>query len=225
MFTEREQKVVKWMEKRKVATMRHLRYQFQISHMTVIRALKKYGYYTSYNHNGAYYVLQDLPEFDEWGLWAYRDIRFSRYGTIRRTIIALIEDAPAGLTVAELEDRLQAKVANLASRLVRDGAIQREILLGRQAVYLVTDAKRHTQQHQERQQLLQQPAVSGTAGLPKGCSPTDVIEVLRLMILVPDGSVDELARQLRGRGVHITADKILHVIDYYALKKKRRSSR
>lgn len=45
MFTDREQKVVKWMEKRKVATMRHLRYQFQISHMTVIRALKKYGYY------------------------------------------------------------------------------------------------------------------------------------------------------------------------------------
>ncbi len=225
MFTDREQKVVKWMEKRKVATMRHLRYQFQISHMTVIRALKKYGYYTSYNHNGAYYVLQDLPEFDEWGLWAYRGIRFSRYGTLLRTIVSLIEGAPAGLTVVELEDCLQAKVSNLASRLVRTGEIQREILPGRQAVYLVTDAKRHTRQHQQRQQMLQLPAVSGTTGLPKGCSPTDVIEVLRQMILAPDRSVDELARQLRGRGVHVTANQILHVIDYYALKKKRRSSR
>lgn len=225
MLTDREQKVVKWVKKRKVATMRHLRHQFQISHMTVIRALKKYGYHTSYNHNGAYYVLQDLPEFDQWGLWAYRDIRFSRYGTLMRTIVALIENAPAGLTVAELEERLETKVANLASRLVRDGAVQREILPGRQAVYMVADAKRHTRQHQERQQLLQQPALGHTAELPKGCSPTDVIEVLRQMILAPDGSVDQLARQLRGRGVHVTAGKILHVINYYALEKKRRSSR
>jgi len=224
MLTDREQKVVKWVKRRKVATMRQLRHQFQISHMTVIRALKKYGYYTSYNHNGAYYVLRDLPEFDEWGLWAYRDIRFSRHGTLKRTIVALVESAPAGLTVAELEERLQTKLANLASRLVRDGIVEREILAGRQAVYMVADARRHSRQHQQRQQLLQQSAVRRTAELPKGCSPTDVIEVLRQMILAPDGSVDQLARQLRGRGVHVTAGKIVHVIDYYALEKKRQSS-
>ena len=60
MLTDREQKVVNWLQKRKVATMRHLRYQFQLSHMTVIRALKKYGYYTSYNRNAGYYVLYDI---------------------------------------------------------------------------------------------------------------------------------------------------------------------
>ena len=41
MLTDREQKVVRWLRKRKVATMRHLRHQFQLSHMTVVRALKK----------------------------------------------------------------------------------------------------------------------------------------------------------------------------------------
>jgi hypothetical protein len=69
--------------------MKQLRHQFQISHMTVVRALKKFGYFASYNHNASYYVLWDVPQFDDWGLWAYRDVRFSRYRTLPATIVAL----------------------------------------------------------------------------------------------------------------------------------------
>lgn len=225
MLTDREHKVVNWLQKRKVATMRHLRYQFQLSHMTVIRALKKYGYYTSCNRNAAYYVLYDVPEFNEWGLWTYRDIRFSKYGTLTQTIVACVKESPAGLTVVELEELLETKVANLVSRLVRDGFVQRERLAGRQAVYLARDAQLSIQQHQQRQELAQQAAAGGTADLPEGCSPTDVIEILRQMILTPDISPDQLARQLKGRGVRITAAKIRRVIDYYTLGKKRPSSR
>lgn len=223
MLTDREQKVVDWLRKRKVATMRHLRHQFNLSHMTVVRALKKHGYYTSYNHNASYYVLHDLPTFNEWGLWAYRNARFSRHGTLTRTISALVESAPAGLTVGELEERLDVKVANLASRLVRDGILQREVLRGRKVVYLAGAAKVASRQYEKRRELLQQQR--GSAELPEECSPTDVIEVLRQMIIARDVNADQLARQLRNRGVHITASKVRRVIKYYALEKKRRSTR
>ena len=79
MLTDREQKIVNWLRTRKVATMRHLQHQFQVCHMTVFRALKKFGYHTSYNHNAGYYTLAGVPQFDDWGLWAYRDVRFSRW--------------------------------------------------------------------------------------------------------------------------------------------------
>ena len=225
MLTDREQKVIEWLRKRKVATMRHLRHQFRLSHMTVVRALKKCGYYTSYNHNAAYYVLQELPQFNEWGLWTYRDIGFSKYGTLTETIIGLVENASAGLTVAELEERLRTQVANLVSRLVRNGAIQRETLRGRQAIYLASDAKLHAQQRQQRQESIEQMAADRTGELPEGCSPTDVIEVLRQMIVAPGGTPEQLARQLKGGGVHVTAGQIRRMIDYYALEKKRQSSR
>ena len=225
MLTDREQKVVKWLRKRKVATMRHLRHQFQLSHMTVVRALKKYGYYTSYNHNAAYYVLQELPQFNEWGLWTYRNIGFSKFVTLTQTIVGLVKNASAGLTVAELEERLQTQAANLLSRLVREGSIQRETLRGRQAIYMASDAKLHTQQHQQRQELIERVAAERTDNLPEACSPTGVIEVLRQMIVAPDSSPEQLARQLKGRDVHVTAGQIRRMIDYYALKKKRRSSR
>jgi len=57
MLTCGEQKVIGWLRKATVATMKQIRHQFRISHMTVVRALKKAGYYASYNYNAAYYVL------------------------------------------------------------------------------------------------------------------------------------------------------------------------
>jgi hypothetical protein len=223
MLTDREQKVINWLRKRKVATMRHLRHQFQLSHMTVVRALKKYGYYTSYNHNASYYVLHDVPQFDEWGLWGYGRIRFSRYGALTQTIVALVENSPAGLTVGELEERLETKAANLVSRLVGDGAVRRETISGRQAVYLAGDPEVRRGQHQQRRELLEQQAASRTSELPKGCSPAEVIEVLRQMILTPEDSPEQMARGLKRCGVPITAGKVRRVADYYALGKKRRS--
>ena len=79
--------------------MRQLQHQFQVCHMTVFRALKKSGYHTSYNHNAGYYTLAGLPQFDDWGLWAYRDVRFSRAGTLLETLVALVTQATAGLTI------------------------------------------------------------------------------------------------------------------------------
>ena len=170
-------------------------------------------------------MLQELPQFNEWGLWTYRDIGFSKYGTLTQTIVGLVKNASAGLTVAELEERLQTRAANLLSRLVREGSIQRETLRGRQAIYMASDAKLHTQQHQQRQELIERVAAERTDNLPEACSPTGVIEVLRQMIVAPDSSPEQLARQLKGRDVHVTAGQIRRMINYYALEKKRRSSR
>lgn len=220
MLTDLEQKVVNWLRKVKVANMRQLQQQFQISHMTVVRALRKFGYYTSYNHNAGYYVLQDVPSFDDWGLWAYRDIRFSRYRNLPETIVVLVEKAPAGLTVRELEELLQSKVANLVSRLVSEGRMQGERLLGRQVVYLAGDPEVRGSQLQQRRQRAEEPAARGSAELPPGCSATEVIEILRAMILTSDDNPDRLARRVQAE--QVTTSQVRRVLDHYALKKKLR---
>ncbi|MHC4406669.1 MAG: hypothetical protein ACYTG0_44160 [Planctomycetota bacterium] len=220
MATDRRQKLVKWMKKRKVATMKALRHQFQLSHMTVFRILKQYGYYTSYNYNASYYALHDVPEFDEAGLWTYRDIRFSHYGTLNETIVVLVQEATAGMTLQEVEDRLQTKAANLLCRLVHDGRLRQLRFRGRQLVYLAADPKQADRQYQQRQQPLQRPTAAH-GELPEGCSPSEVIEILRQMVLSPQARPDQLARQLTGQGVDVTARQVRRVIDHYALGKKR----
>ena len=221
MLTKKEQRLVDWLRARKVATMRHLRHQFQVSHMTVFRAFKKQGYHTSYNRNAAYYTLADVPEFDECGLWAYRDVRFSRFGSLPDTLVGLVGQAPAGFTCDELEDRLQTQVANLLSRLVRDGRLQRERLPGRQVVYLSPEPQHGRQQWEQRQQQLRAVAAATEAGLPAGCSAALVIDVLRQMILTPDDAPEACARQLKAQGRPVTAKQVRRVQNHYALEKKR----
>lgn len=221
MLTDREQRIVNWLRVRKVATMRHLQHQFQVCHMTVFRALNKYGYHTSYNHNAGYYTLGDVPQFDDWGLWAYRNVRFSRAGTLLETLEALVSQAPAGLTVGELEERLQTPVANLLSRLVQHGQLQRQILRARHVVYLNPEAERGRRQWEQRQQDLRAVIARTAKGLPAGCSAPLVIDVLRQMILTPDEGPEQWARQLQAQGRQVTAGQIRHVQEHYGLEKKR----
>ena len=60
MLTIKEKSVVDQLREWKVATKKRLCHHLQISHMTVVRALKKFGYYTSYNKNSAFYTLYDM---------------------------------------------------------------------------------------------------------------------------------------------------------------------
>jgi hypothetical protein len=222
MLTDREQRIVNWLRTRKVATMRQLQHQFQVCHMTVFRALKKHGYHTSYNRNAGYYTLAGLPQFDDWGLWTHRDLRFSRWGTLPETLVALVQRAPAGLTTGELEERLQTPVANLLARLVQQGRLQRHPLAGHRVVYLAVEAELGRQQWEQRQQTAA-PADEQTAALPAGCSAAVVIAVLRQMILAPEQSPEQGARRLQAQGLRVTARQVRRVREHYALEKKRRS--
>jgi hypothetical protein len=220
MLTHGEQRVVDALRKARIATMQSLRNRFQLSHMTVFRALRKYGYFHSYNYNASYYVLHDVPQFDDWGLWAYRDVRFSRYGSLPETLATLVEKAPAGQTVPELEERLQVPVANLLSRLVHEGRLQSQTLHGRRVIYLVADPEVAAAQKRQREGLVLSAAPSAVQ-LPPEMAASEVIEVLREKILSPQFTPDQLARRLRDRRVSLTAGQVRQVFDFYALEKKR----
>src|SRR5258708_36123355 len=75
----------------KVATMPQLKTALGTSvTLTVLRKLSPLGYRSSYSHCGAYYTLNSIAQYDELGLWSYRDIRFSRHGTLLDTAEVLV---------------------------------------------------------------------------------------------------------------------------------------
>lgn len=221
MSTVSEEKLANWLRRRKVATVKSMEAQFQISRITVLRRLKAVGYHTSYNHNGSYYTLAETPEFDESGLWSYRDIHFSVHGTLTETLVATIDSCDMGMTVVELEDLLGAKLGNLLSRLVKDGRLRCVIWKGRKGVYVSTDTKVGQRQFDRRQR--HKIPVASDDSFPEGCSITEVIEVLRQMILSPNGDAKRWSRQLIDKGVHVTTGKVQSVIEHFGLKKKLRN--
>ena len=58
---------------------------------TIFRKLRELSYRSSYSHRGRYYTLDEVADYDEWGLWLYRSVWFSRRGSLMATAEALVE--------------------------------------------------------------------------------------------------------------------------------------
>lgn len=227
-LTLKESEVVRRLRRERIGTMKILCEELAVSHMTVFRALNKYGYHSSVNCNASYYTLRDIPRFDEDGLWTYRKVCFSEYGTLGKTLVELVEKSPAGLTVAELEQRVKTKVGNLLSRLCQQQQLSR-CFAGREAVYLAVDTERRRRQEGSRQESHAQHASPSSdtnqVRFPPHYDVITVLEILMQIIRTPAVEAAELAKALRVRGVKITAVKVQRVLDFYGIKKKRNTCR
>jgi len=93
--------VLNTFRKEKIITLKQLVDLLHCCERTAQRRLKRWHTYTSYNQNGRYYTLPDISKFDQNGLWRYKGVFFSRYGNLRKTILALVDNSPGGLTVGE----------------------------------------------------------------------------------------------------------------------------
>lgn len=93
---------------------------------TVFRKLKEVGYRTSYSHRGSYYTLDDIPDFDEEGLWSYQTVWFSRHGTLLSTVENLVDASEYGHFIDELDNLLHVATKDAVNKLVREGRLTRQ---------------------------------------------------------------------------------------------------
>ncbi|HHD82553.1 MAG TPA: hypothetical protein ENK92_00425 [Bacteroidetes bacterium] len=110
-----------------VLTMENLKTILQTtSRMTVFRKLKHLPYKTSYSHCGKYYTLDSIAFYDNNGIWAYNQIYFSKFGTLKNTVLHSIEKSSSGFTSNELEEFLGVPVHNTVLDLWKNRKIRRE---------------------------------------------------------------------------------------------------
>jgi hypothetical protein len=117
---------------------------------TVLRKLAPLGYRSSYSHGGTYYTLDSLAHYDDLGLWSYRDIHFSRQGTLVNTAEALVTQSPAGFQVPELEAVVHIAAKDALRQLVQAGRLFRREWEGRY-LYCALDRTRRQEQWAARQ--------------------------------------------------------------------------
>ena len=97
---------------------------------TVFRKLKKLSYRSSYSHKGKYYTTDDIANFDQFGLWSYNTIRFSKYGTLLNTTKHFIENSEAGYSVRELDTILHVKTKESLLNIFKEEVIYRKKISG-----------------------------------------------------------------------------------------------
>lgn len=158
---------------------------------TVFRKLNELAYRTSYSHRGSYYTLDDIARFDEAGLWSFRCVWFSKYGTLLSTVAALVAASAAGYYVNELEDVLHVEVKAPLLKLVRDERLAREQVSGRY-LYLGPDARTRKQQLWARQVHEAQPPTT----MSLGGGVRVLAEELKAAIVLFYSLLDEKQRRL-----------------------------
>ena len=181
------------------------------STITARRRLRRWGAYTSYNRNGRYYVLPDIPRFDAHGLWEYNGVRFSRSGTLTSTLVRLVDDSDCGLTASELSELLGYEMHPVLSRLTKQGTLRRFVRSGRN-VYLSKQPGRFETQNgawkRSSRRLMN--------GLPLETQVFLLIEKIKS----PSADPSKLAAILRGNGYEINSVAVESFLENHGLLKK-----
>ena len=202
--------------KKKVTTVPDLISSMRCSAITVRRYLKQWRAVTSYNKNGRYYVLPDIPRFDEYGLWHYQTISFSKYGSLKRTIIHLVEDSLSGKDASEIAQLVGVDPHPILSRLIAKSALQRRKVSG-VFIYLSLNEERSNSQFQKRLEIRMPESI----GLP---SDTVGVAILVELIQNPKLSSKTLSRHLQNRGIMAPSQTIDNFLVYHGILKKMPNS-
>jgi hypothetical protein len=204
-------KILKDISIRKIITINELSSLLNSSIKTARRRLKLWGAYTSYNENGRFYTLPNIPEFDTNGLWGYQSIRFSKYGNLKQTTIKLIKLSNAGYDAAELSDLLGIPVRSFLTNLPKNKDIKREKIQGR-FVYFSAVEEEFIKQNNYRLNMTR------IIRLPKD---TEAILILVETIKNPHLNVEVLSLKLKENNCFVTPESIKNLFDYHGLTLKK----
>lgn len=189
----------------KVSTIVNLADYLKCSHVTARRQLRNFNYFSSYTHNSQYYTLQTITKFNSDGIWSYNDIHFSKFGTLKNTMLHLVDISRSGLTVSELSEKLKIKCYSTLNLFYKNGYFNR-IRYEKDYVYLSKDRDIYQKQY---------------SYYFKELNPQTAIQLLIEFINHDlDISYKMLCAKVRQNGFEITIPETEQFFKKYPIKKK-----
>ena len=202
---------MRFLRLRRIATLTELTLHLQCSTRTAQRRLADCKAFNSYNHNGRYYTLPEIPTFDTHGLWRYRDVFFSRHGNLPETFVELVRNSPAGLTAAEAGKLLGLRPSSFLWSLRDHPALKREKHQGLY-VYLASESGRCAAQQRQR------ALVARTIRRP---TEAEAIAILVEKIKHPALSDKALSRRLSAQNLRAAPEMIENFFIQHGLSVKK----
>jgi len=200
-----------------VLTLQNLSQYFHVSVRTVQRMIGPLDTIRSYDHNGRYFSLEKLARFNSMGIWEYNNIHFSRFGTLKTTLVAIINNSSQGMDASQIKDALGMDTRSFLFQYKDVSGIKRE-KVGSHYVYFSSEPGQFSRQLSNRKQGLvsiSQAPLEGTAA----------ISVLVETIKHPDFTFDQLSKHLSKQGIKIKPVIIEDFFVFYGIEKKTPDSK
>jgi len=174
--------------------------------------IKQWQAYTSYNQNGKYYTLPQIPQFDRYGLWRYKDVGFSKYGNLKKAVIHLVTSSPAGLSGRQLGEILGLSPQSFLHHFRKSPGLYREKYDG-VFVYFSDVDDICKKQVQQRSSLISRSAIVTI-------SDTEAILILVAIIRQHGISAEDIAALSEIKKSGIKLSNIKEFMEYHGLLKK-----
>lgn len=207
----RMEKARKAFRRKRILTLEEVAEVIDGSIHTARRRLKEWGALNSYNQNGRYYALPDVPEFDANGLWQSHGVFFSQHGNLKQTVVELVRRSPAGLDAGEFGSLLGLDPRSFLSAFAKHPDLKREKSRGR-FVYYSSDPAVFDKQRQRRRIL------HATGRHP---TPIEAVAILVEKIKHPTLSHEALSRRLRKQNMTVEPETIENLFLRHGLTEKK----
>ncbi|MEJ2353206.1 MAG: hypothetical protein P8Y03_25745 [Anaerolineales bacterium] len=199
------------LKKKKVFDFPMLLFLLNCSVRTGRSMLRKWRAHTSYNKNGQYYALPDVPRFDENGLWWHKGAYFSKYGTLKNTVVHLVGASSAGLSGEQIGELVGLDPRSFLHHFRDTPGMQRRKHQG-VYVYFSDGVARFEEQLRARLE-----AIASDADL------SDADAVVILVVLIKHYGIEPesiaLLPEVKAKG--ISAAAIQRFVERHDLKKRR----
>lgn len=195
------------LEEKKITTNDDLVQLFDCSRKTAQRHLKALGAINSYNQYGRFYTLTTIADFNQYGIWSYKDACFSKFGNLRQTLIGVVTQSEMGLSGEQLGKKMKINENSFLSHFRHDTKIHREKFNNR-FVYFSSQPQRKSQQIAHRRKE------ENPSELP---NDTQAIMILVQCIKSPKASTKEIAKMLK-----FSLSSINCLLAYHSIKFKKK---
>ena len=199
--------------KKKTFTVENVVSRLGCSIPTVRLKLRQWRALTSYNQSGQYYALPEVPRFDENGLWWFKGAYFSKFGTLKNTVVHLVGASSAGLTGDQIGELVGLRPRSFLHHFRDAKGIHREKHQG-VYVYFSDECARYEVQRNARLE-----AIAKSEDL----NDADAVVVLVALINHTDVELETLALLPEVRTKGISAAAIESLLARHGLKKTLRS--
>ena len=183
------------------------------SRSTVLRRMKEHGYYSSYNHCGRFFTIEEVADFDSRGLWVWKAARFSTHHTLRQTAEHFVQSSKQGMTHEEIATLLGVRVHNTLRELVQTHRIHRQ-RIGPLFVYLSRAVSVHKKQVDRRMSYMEEH---------RKVRPTSrqIVATLLELIQHSEARREDIVLRCQHKGVSISRQVVDAIFEAYDLDKKR----
>lgn len=213
---ERDSQALELFSTEQVLTLAELADLLHCSSITAHRRLKAWNAYTSYNLNGQYHTLPTIPVFNQYGIWKWNNVLFSRHGTMKQTVVALVRSSPQGMDHEQLEQILGVNPKYNLAQYPEIPGITKEQHHGR-IIYFSDDTQIYAKQKRRRV-----PPPQSLQNLPDDAL-TIIILVTRIQH--PGMTCEQLTEHLQNQGYTVSRTNIDRLFTHYGIDKKKQNMR